>query len=298
MFRAVPRVEALLKRNRALWAFLNRHGPPPNPQAEGMKDHVVVVGYGRVGHHIVEVLETLGITRLVVDVEAARIQELDKEGIPTLFADAANSEALKHAGLYQARALVVTVPDEATAEVVVAKAREACPTVPIIARAGTEEGVGRLYALGANDVIHPELEGGLEIVRFTLLRLNLPPNEIQKYTDTVRHDHYDYQVSTSEEYRSLEQLTLALRGLEIQWHIVQPSSPLLGKTVASVGLRDATGASVIAVLRDNQIAANPKSAFEFQAGDVVGIVGEADQIRQAEDFLRTHIESNETAPAL
>ena len=65
--------------------------------------------------------------------------------------------------------LVVTLPDEAATEIVVAGARERAPDLPIIARAATRSGVHNLVELGAQDVIHPELEGGLEVVRHTLL---------------------------------------------------------------------------------------------------------------------------------
>lgn len=284
MFRAIHPIENWLKRHPALWARLDRHGPAP-ASVEHLTNHVIVVGYGRVGHHIVDVLEYLDTPRLVVDAEATRLAELEKRGVPTLFGDAANSEILKHAGLEHARALVVTVPDEATAEVVVASARALAPKLPIIARAGTQKGVARLAELGAQDVIHPELEGGLEIVRHTLLRLGLPPLEVQKYTDVVRRDHYDTRISTQAEFRLLEQLLYAIHHMEIAWHEVAQNSPLVHQSVADAALRDQTGASVIAVIRGEQIIANPKSAFRFEPGDVIGIIGDSAQMLKARQFL-------------
>jgi CPA2 family monovalent cation:H+ antiporter-2 len=285
MFNLINPVENWLKKNDGLWSRINRHGPATPISGEHFNDHVVVVGYGRVGHHMVDVLEYLKIPRLVIDGEATRVAELDKHGIPTLFGDAANSEVLKHAGLKHARALVVTVPDEATAEVVVATAREIAPGLPIIARAGTQEGVMRLDKLGAQDVIHPELEGGLEIVRHTLLRLGLPPIEVQKYTDIVRSDHYDVEISTPDEFSLMEQLLNAFRGMEIIWHDMGPASALIGISVANAGIRDQTGASVIAIKRGDEIIANPKSALAFQAGDLVGIIGDEEQVIAAKRFL-------------
>ncbi len=284
MFRAIHPIESWLKRHPALWARLDRHGPAP-ASPEHLTNHVVVVGYGRVGHHIVDVLEYLDSPRLVVDAEATRLAELEKLGVPTLFGDAANSEVLKHAGLEHARALVVTVPDEATAEVVVASARALAPKLPIVARAGTQNGVARLAELGAQDVIHPELEGGLEIVRHTLLRLGLPPLEVQKYTDVVRRDHYDTGISTLAEFRLLEQLMYAMHGIEIGWHEIGVTSPFAHQSVADAALRDQTGASVIAVIRGEQMIANPKSAFRFEPGDVIGFIGDTAEVLKARQFL-------------
>ncbi len=286
MFRAIAPMEKWLKRNPSLWARLDHQGVYATLSGEHFHHHVVVVGYGRVGHHVVDVLEYLDIPRLVIDAEATRVAALEKMGVATLFGDAANSEILKHAGLQHARALVVTVPDEATAEVVVGSARKIAPNLPIIARAGTQKGVVRLSELGARDVVHPELEGGLEIVRHTLLRLGLPPIQVQTYTDIVRRDHYDAEISTPDEFNLLEQLLHAFRGMEIVWHEIAPSSSLTNRTVADVGIRDQTGAAVIAVKRDDEIIANPKSAFQFQANDVIGILGDANQVIAAKKFLQ------------
>lgn len=288
MFRAINPVEKFLKKNPVLWEWLNRHGPVTQPNTEHFQNHVVLVGYGRVGHHVLDVLEYLQTPRLVVDEQATRVAELTRMGIPTLFGDAANSEVLKHAGLAHARALVVTVPDETTTEVVVATARKLAPHLPIIARAGTQKGVVRLAELGAQDVIHPELEGGLEIVRHTLLRLGLPPIEVQKYTDIVRRDHYDSEISTQAEFNLLEQLLHAFRGMEIVWHELGPTSTLINESVAHAGIRDKTGASIIAIKRQDEIIANPKSAFQFQAYDVIGIIGDEQQVVAAKEYLEKH----------
>ena len=285
VFRGMPYVEALLQRFPALWKRLDRHGPDPLPATELLKGHVVVVGYGRVGHHIVHVLEYLGIPQLVIEAETTRLAELERAGTPTLFGDAANTEVIAHAGLERAKALVITLPDEAAAEVVVALARKIAPELPIIARASTRDGVTRLTELGAQDVIHPELEGGLEIVRYTLLRLKMPPQEVQKYTEMVRRDHYDAIIDEPEEYQVLDQMISAARGMQIAWHTLDTSSHVVGRTVADAHLRDTTGASVIAIIRNQQLIANPKSALEFEAGDIVGIIGDDAQVNAAERLL-------------
>jgi CPA2 family monovalent cation:H+ antiporter-2 len=206
LFRALPWFEARLRRFARFWAWLDRHGPSQQPIPESMREHVVVIGCGRVGQHLVQVLSYLGLPRLVVELDARRVADLERQGVPTLYGDAANSEILGHAHLEQARVVVVTLPDEAAAANVVATAREVSPQVPIIARVATQEGVRRLFELGASEVIHPELEGGLEIMRETLARLDYPESDIQHYTDAVRHDHYNLSVSTAAEQDALEEM--------------------------------------------------------------------------------------------
>ena len=206
LFRALPWIEAYLRKVPCFWSLLDRHGPVQASIAESLRDHVVVIGCGRVGQHLVHVLGHLGIPHLVVEQDIGRVTELERQGVPTLYGDAANSDILSRVHLKQARAVVVTLPDEATASIVVATARAEAPHVPIIVRAATQEGVHRLFALGAQHVIYPELEGGLEIMRETLTRLGYPESDIQGYTDAVRGSHYDLSISTDAEQRALEQL--------------------------------------------------------------------------------------------
>jgi CPA2 family monovalent cation:H+ antiporter-2 len=285
MFRAIQPTEMFLQRIPWLWRLLDRHGPTPQPPTEKLTDHVIIVGYGRVGQHIVTVLEHLGVPRLIVELDAGRLAEFERQGIPTLYGDAANSEVLTHTGLERARALVVTVPNEAAAEIIVASAHEIAPNLPIIARAATDEGVERLVKLGARDVIHPELEGGLEVLRHTLLALGYPMLEVQQYADTVRRDQYDLAISTHEEHRVLDRLLHAVRGIEIVWIELDSAGAIVGKTLAEAAIRAKTEASVIAILRQQQVIANPKSATVLQAGDVVGLIGEAEHIAAARQLL-------------
>src|SRR5688572_4183838 len=156
LFRMIQPLEKRLQAFPGLWKQLNRHGPAPLMPEDEISDHVVIVGYGRVGRHIADLLDKVQIPYLVVEADAARIEELNRRSISTVYGDAANSEVLAHVGLGRARALVVAAPDEATNELVVAAARDLAPSIPIVARAATEDGIQRLSGLGAQYVIHPE----------------------------------------------------------------------------------------------------------------------------------------------
>jgi CPA2 family monovalent cation:H+ antiporter-2 len=286
MFRLVAPLEQRLRGIPAFWKLLNRHNPMPIPLGEGWEQHVVIVGYGRVGRHISNLLEKMPIPHLVIDSNAEHIEELNRRGIPSLYGDASNSEVLTHAGLEHARALVVAGPDEAASELVVASARDIAPRLPIIARATTEEGIRHLADLGAQNVIHPELEGGLEIVRHTLLQLNFPVQEIMRYMDAVRSDHYDAQVNTQEEHRFLHELVNAIDNIEIHWLRLAEESRLVGQTLAMTNLRARTGASVVAILRGRQVTANPKSYTVFEADDRLGVIGSQEQVMAFEQLLQ------------
>ena len=149
---------------------------------------MVIIGYGRVGHHIGEVLRTLQTPMLVIESDVEQVEELNRQGILTIYGDAANSEVLRYAYLPEARLLVTTTPSDAVNEMIATTVRDLAPNLPIIARANSLEGVRDLAKRGAQVVIHPELEGGLHLLRHTLLELGYPLQDVYKYADAVRAD--------------------------------------------------------------------------------------------------------------
>jgi len=196
MFRLIEPTERLLRRRPRLWAKLNHHGPEVARPDDQLTGHVVIVGCGRVGRHVAETLGRIGVQRLVVEVDPSRTSRLQKLGVPVLFGDAANSEILDHTGLPRARSLVVTVGDDVSAQMIVAAGRRLGPQLEIIVRASTWAGAWRLKDAGATAVIRPELEGGIAIVRRTLVGLDFPNEEIERQTETIRQtevggDHRD-----------------------------------------------------------------------------------------------------------
>jgi monovalent cation:H+ antiporter-2, CPA2 family len=292
LFRAISPAERWLQRVPWLWRLLNRGAAMPQPVQEEQAGHVVIIGYGRVGEHIVKVLERLEVPRLVVEQDAARAATFQQDGVPTLFGDAANSEILTHAQLDRARALVVTIPDETAAELIVTAAHDLAPHLPIIARAATGTGVQRLSEHGARAVIHPELEGGLEVVRHTLLALDYPIVQVQQYIDAVRQDEYNTAITTPQESQLLDQLVAAVRGMEITWQSVAAESPVVGRTLAEANLRAQTGASVIALVRNHQVVANPESSMTLAMSDLVGLIGDSEQVTAASRVLNPTISQN------
>ena len=174
LFRLIDPMEKFLNHFPTGRKLLTRHPTVSVPMETSLENHVVIIGCGRVGGHLAAVLRELAIPLLIVESDAGQVDELERKGIPSLYGDAANSEVLTHTELNRARALVITPQDEAAGQMIVASARLVAPELPIITRAETESGARQLTLLGAGYVIQTELEGGLEIVRYTLLQLGFP----------------------------------------------------------------------------------------------------------------------------
>ncbi len=295
MFNLIPTIEQRLLRLPFVGTRMRQSEPGITITDDTLQDHVVVVGYGRVGHQTVRVLRELDSPLLIVDLAAPNVEEAEADGLLALFGDASNSNILNHAGLNRAKALVVTLPSQTAAELVVTAAHDLAPDLAIIARAGTLNGVRRLHELGARHVINPELEGGLEIVRHALFELEYPMSQLQPYVDAIRREAYqgrlDGDKSTPESALALDQLLTAVRGVDIAWHTVPGNSPLAGSTLGASQLRRKTGASVVAIMHDGQVVANPSPATLLGDGDLLGLIGTSDELVEVETLLRG------TAPA-
>lgn len=84
---------------------------------------------------------------------------------------------------------------------------------------------------------------------------------------------------------SLAQTAISTDSIEITWLQLDENSPLSGQTLAGANIRSRSGASVVAMIRNNRLVANPKSSTTFAARDRIGIIGENNQIELAMRLL-------------
>ena len=283
LYKLLPRLEARMR--KLPWLWKERTSSTPAAELNMLKGHAVIVGYGRIGRHLVDVLESLSIPLLVIEKDPERIAELNSRKVPVLYGDVASSEIIRHAHLDTAKVLVTSLPDGIAATLVVTTAKDINPQLPIITRATTIEGMRYLSTRGAHHVVQPELEGGLEMIHHTLINLGYPLQEVHAFTEAIRHDQYDYDVNTEKEHASLNEMLTAFKGIEIKWLEVNPDSSIAGKSLLESNIRMLTGASVVALMRNGQLMANPKSMTVFEAGDRIGLIGETSQLALVEQLI-------------
>ncbi|MFA7482364.1 MAG: cation:proton antiporter [Vulcanimicrobiota bacterium] len=287
LFKLVKPTENFLRTIPWLWNGLTwRRVEEYGPVIPDMENHVVVVGAGRVGTFMVRVLDRLSLPILLVEQNEGPAKPFAEAGIPVLYGDASNSDLLTHAQLDKARSLVVTVPSQSAAELIVATARQIAPDLHVISRASTTAGIQRLSKNGARDVIHPELEGSLEIMRHTLLNLNHSPEQVQRYIDAVRRETYYSEILEGGEWLELSKLLTSVGRLGLYWVTVSPQSRMCGKTLGEIALRTQTGASVVALVRGTEVTSNPSPQEPIEAGNLVALIGDPEQLIAAEAALQ------------
>jgi CPA2 family monovalent cation:H+ antiporter-2 len=128
------------------------------PRPTALKDHAVLVGYGRVGQLVGEALRLEGWPLLVIESATDIVERLRSQGIEVISGNAAEHRVLMAANLKDARLLLVAIPDGFEAGQIVEQARAAKPQLDIVARAHFDAEVEYLSGMGANVVIMGERE--------------------------------------------------------------------------------------------------------------------------------------------
>lgn len=128
------------------------------PVATRLSDHVVLIGYGRVGSLVGAALKDSGRAFLVIEDGDKRVAQLREGGIEVLAGNAARADVLAAANLRGARQLIVAIPNVFEAGRVIEFARAQNPRLEIIGRAHSDAEVEHLQGLGASQVIIGERE--------------------------------------------------------------------------------------------------------------------------------------------
>jgi voltage-gated potassium channel len=130
-------------------------------QIMGLKNHVIVCGYGRVGEMVVNQLQEQRIELVVVESDELKVRQLSENPhLLVVKGNATTDENLIKAGVQRAKALVSTLPDDADNLYVVLTAREMSSQLSIVSRASKSVSVPKLRFAGANHVIMPDRVGG------------------------------------------------------------------------------------------------------------------------------------------
>ncbi|HEY6673562.1 MAG TPA: cation:proton antiporter [Rubrobacteraceae bacterium] len=248
-----------------------------NLPERGLGDHVVIAGYGRVGSFVARLLARLDQPFVVVDPNPARADEARDSSYPVVYGDAGAEPVLEAAGVRRARLVIVTVPDPVGARLVVERARSINPIVHVVARTTTVEQLEELGRLGVYEAVHPESEAGLELGRQALSHLDVPAGDIQRFADEVRRELYAPITRQGTEGDLLAQLERASRQIETEWVRLPENSSLEGRTIGDLGVRTQTGASIVAIVRDDLVLAGPGPEARFEPGDLVGVLGTREQ---------------------
>ncbi|MGH7392499.1 MAG: cation:proton antiporter [Candidatus Rokuibacteriota bacterium] len=234
-----------------------------------LQGHVVLCGFGRVGSAVSEALETFHLTYVVIEIDPQVARALHARGIACLLGDAARARLLEAAGVARAALVVVAVPENARALLAVRRIRALNPSVPILARAHHRESSDALRRAGATEVIQPELEAGLTLIRHGLGALALPRESLIAYLECLR----DAIGGAPERARAARQ------GLPQVREITLGADGFADRPLREARLLERFGLTVVRLERtDGDVVMSPDGETRLRAGDRIHVFGLPEQI--------------------
>ncbi|OGA44800.1 MAG: sodium:proton exchanger [Betaproteobacteria bacterium RIFCSPLOWO2_12_FULL_62_58] len=254
------------------------------PAPTGLRNHVIICGYGRIGQNVGRFLEEEQIPYVALDLDPVRVRDAHTAGEPVYYGDAAERDILEAVGLGSARLVVVSHDDVGVALKVLHHVRALRPDLPVMVRTRDESHVDALREAGATEVVPETLEAGMMIVSHALLLLDVPLSRVVRRMRDSRVGRYrlmreffrggDSPVA-EEGDATIDRLCPVSLG---------PGAYAAGRSIGELGL-DRDHVLVTAVVRGGKRQLAPDPETRLNEGDVVVLFGAPEELRRAESRL-------------
>ncbi|HEV2079284.1 MAG TPA: cation:proton antiporter [Allosphingosinicella sp.] len=154
---------------------VDQASPVEFPTAGAMADEapVVIIGFGRVGRLVAEMLEAHGRPYYAVDSDIDTVAAARRDGLPVMFGDISRPELIDRLNLGHASALVLTMDAPVLTVRLTKKVRAWCPGLTVVARARDAAHAAELYRAGATDAVPETLESSLQLSEAVLVDLGI-----------------------------------------------------------------------------------------------------------------------------
>lgn len=251
----------------------------------GLNNHVIIVGYGLNGRNLARVLRSVAISYTILDLNTETVRQAKEKGEKINYGDATRREVLHHAHIDDAHAIVLAISDLQAARRTVKQAREMNPNIYIIVRTRYTSEITELLEIGANEVIPEEFETSIEIFSRVLQRYGVDRRTMENQIEKIRRQGYEMLRSTSLPPISTVNLDTIHESATVETIKLTENSPILGKKLNQINLREKTDVTLIAVVRGYETIISPAANFKFQLDDGLILFGKIENIESAVKIL-------------
>ncbi len=248
------------------------------------KNHILILGFGRVGQTIARFLRPLNIDYLVLETDDIRIKEASAVDEPIFYGDSSRIDILKAAGAANASIVVVTFDDTDLATKIIENVKNINSTIPVLVRTRDDSHLEDLLSAGAEEVIPETHEASLTMVSHLLLMVEYPDIMVHSIIDKARRDRYRMLKGFYHGER-LGFLGKKSQSSAIIHAVNLPKGAFVcGKTIAELLLP--MDINILDIHRDNLvISAEQNQDLVLQHGDIVVLRGLVDQLDAGESYL-------------
>ena len=230
-------------------------------QISKLKDHVIVVGYGRNGSQAVDELLSNHIPVVVIE-NRPKVIEYIQENPKIIYidGDATDDSVLHKAGIENAKALISALANDADNLFVVITAREINPDIKIISRASAIANDKKLKLAGATNVIMPDKVGGQKMAKLVI------QPDIHEFVEKIMLQRFGDI--------SLFEISCCVKNSDAN------------NTIGELRIRERTGVTVLGIKHeDGQYVLNPPLDTVLKKGLMLFVLGNKDQVGMLKSLL-------------
>ncbi|MCY4473232.1 MAG: cation:proton antiporter [Kistimonas sp.] len=249
----------------------------------GVEDHILILGYGRVGQAISRFLRADSVPFVAMDDDPVRVREANSAGEPVFYGDCQRIDLLQAAGVGRARMVVICIDSSRAAHKALQAIRKLSAQVPVMVRTRDDTMLEQLKLEGATQVVPEVLESSLLIISHVLTMLGQSERTVAQRIQQVRKKRYDILhgvfFGQSEALRTPEgEPRELLHGV-----VLADRAWAVGKPVRALPFDD-VGVRLQHITRDKQTL-YPGAETVLLAGDSLVLKGTQAQIEQGENLL-------------
>ena len=240
--------------------------PEELTEAQPIKDHVILVGMGRVGKQMTKACNQFNVPILAVDMNPIVVEQQQNLGVPIIYGNASNENVLKQLRVTSARCIVISASTyEGTLNTIDA-ARRLNPDIHIIVRTKYLKNIEEVIEAGADEVIPKEFETSILMFTRIMDYYNKDMDEIADAVNDLRSDNYDAFRSVSSEdvsaYLSNSFTEVELDSLRVYNDAHISDFPF-----------EKNNLTVTSVIRDNSTIIYIDEKFQFLEDDIILFTG-------------------------
>ena len=240
--------------------------PEELTEAQPIKDHVILVGMGRVGKQMTKACNQFNVPILAVDMNPIVVEQQQNLGVPIIYGNASNENVLKQLRVTSAQCIVISASTyEGTLNTIDA-ARRLNPDIHIIVRTKYLKNIEEVIEAGADEVIPKEFETSILMFTRIMDYYNKDMDEIADAVNDLRSDNYDAFRSVSSEdvsaYLSNSFTEVELDSLRVYNDAHISDFPF-----------EKNNLTVTSVIRDNSTIIYIDEKFQFLEHDIILFTG-------------------------
>ena len=184
---AGPRLAAGIGKVKPLTRLLNVRSVEEIPErADGLRDHVIIGGYGFAGERLAAALGECRVPYIVIDLNPGNVARAAARGEPAYYGDITSAAVLSRLGVENARVLVLVINDPGAIERATKSARSLAPGLHIIVRTNYLQDIKSLLVAGADEIVPAELEAAVEITSKIMEKCGVAFNHIEEHLGRIR----------------------------------------------------------------------------------------------------------------